>query len=193
MTSKTTKETTAPKTGKAKSGELTPLLQQYQQIKSEHPEHVLFFRCGDFYEMFFEDARTCSEVLGITLTSRGTDTEGMPVPLAGVPYHSVDGYLARMIRAGFRVPCVSRRKTRKTPKALYAAKSCVLLPRAPCWKKSLLTDKANNYLVALVALNSDSEDENLRWVWRRWTSPPVNSWCASSRERVHAATALQSW
>ncbi|MFA9478013.1 DNA mismatch repair protein MutS [Phycisphaerales bacterium AB-hyl4] len=77
---------------------LTPAMQQYQRFKQQHPHCVLFFRMGDFYEMFHDDAKLAHKVLGVTLTQR---TEG--VPMAGVPYHSVEGYLRRMIQAGHRV------------------------------------------------------------------------------------------
>lgn len=151
----------AKETGKTKAGgELTPLLRQYQQIKAEHPDHVLFFRCGDFYEMFFEDARTCAEVLGITLTSRGTDIDGQPVPLAGVPYHSVDGYLARMIRAGFRVAMCEQTENPKTAKGVVRREVVRVVTPGTVLEESLLTDKANNYLVALVAANPEAEDGN---------------------------------
>ena len=78
------------------------MLDQYAEIKAEHPDTVLFFRMGDFYEMFYEDAVAASEVLGITLTSRDKNSEN-PVPMAGVPWHSVEGYLQRMLRAGYKV------------------------------------------------------------------------------------------
>ena len=131
--------------------ELTPLLKQYQQIKGEHPDHVLFFRCGDFYEMFFDDARLCAEVLGITLTSRGTDTQGQPVPLSGVPYHSVDGYLARMIRAGYRVAMCEQTENPKTAKGVVRREVVRVVTPGTVLEESLLTDKANNYLVAIIA------------------------------------------
>ena len=78
------------------------MLDQYAEIKAEHPDTVLFFRMGDFYEMFYEDAVAASEVLGITLTSRDKNSEN-PVPMAGFPWHSVEGYLQRMLRAGYKV------------------------------------------------------------------------------------------
>ncbi|MBA2669527.1 MAG: hypothetical protein H0U67_04065, partial [Gemmatimonadetes bacterium] len=132
------------------SGELSPLLRQFQQIKGQHPEHVLFFRCGDFYEMFFDDARTCSEVLGITLTSRGTDTRGEPVPLAGIPYHSVEGYLARMIRAGYRVAICEQTESPKTAKGVIRREVVRVVTPGTVLEDNLLDNKANNYLVALV-------------------------------------------
>src|SRR4026208_1651584 len=76
----------------------TPAMRQYARFKTQHPECVLFFRMGDFYVMFDDDALTCHKVLGLTLTQR---TAG--IPMAGVPYHSVEGYLRKMIEAGYRV------------------------------------------------------------------------------------------
>jgi DNA mismatch repair protein MutS len=77
----------------------TPMMQQYLRIKAEHPSTLLFYRMGDFYELFYDDAARASRLLGITLTKRGTSA-GEPIPMAGVPVHSVEQYLARLIRAG---------------------------------------------------------------------------------------------
>ena len=77
----------------------TPVMQQYLRIKAQHPDSLLFYRMGDFYELFFEDARKAARLLDITLTARG-QSGGQPIPMAGVPYHSVEGYLARLIRKG---------------------------------------------------------------------------------------------
>src|SRR2546426_9432205 len=81
--------------------ESTPMLDQYRRLKAEHPGTILFFRMGDFYETFGEDALVASRVLGIALTSR--DKKGDPLPLAGVPYHSVEGYLKRLVQQGYSV------------------------------------------------------------------------------------------
>ncbi|MES1204090.1 MAG: DNA mismatch repair protein MutS, partial [Pseudomonadota bacterium] len=81
---------------------VTPFMAQYLAAKAEYPEALLFFRMGDFYELFFEDAEKAAAALGITLTKRGQH-KGDPIKMAGVPVHAVDGYLARLIRAGFRV------------------------------------------------------------------------------------------
>jgi DNA mismatch repair protein MutS len=80
----------------------TPMMQQYLRIKAEHPDTLLFYRMGDFYELFYEDARRAAELLDITLTSRG-QSAGAPIPMCGVPYHSADGYLARLVRQGVAV------------------------------------------------------------------------------------------
>ena len=82
--------------------ELSPMMQQYLEIKKQHKDEILFYRIGDFYEMFFDDARTASSVLDIVLTSRSKDSE-YQIPMAGVPFHAVDSYLARLVAAGYRV------------------------------------------------------------------------------------------
>ena len=78
---------------------ITPLMRQYHSIKRQHPDAILFFRMGDFYETFYEDAKIASKVLSIALTSRDKD-KGRPVPLAGFPHHAIDTYLAKFIKAG---------------------------------------------------------------------------------------------
>ena len=81
----------------------TPAMQQYHRMKAEHPDALLFFRMGDFYEMFFEDAVVAAKALEIALTSRSKDRDGSPVPMCGVPYHAASTYIARLVRQGFRV------------------------------------------------------------------------------------------
>ena len=80
----------------------TPMMQQYLSIKAQHQDHLLFYRMGDFYELFHDDAKRAAELLDITLTARG-QSAGAPIPMAGVPYHSVDGYLARLVELGVSV------------------------------------------------------------------------------------------
>jgi DNA mismatch repair protein MutS len=77
----------------------TPMMQQYLRIKADYPDMLVFYRMGDFYELFFDDAEKASRVLGITLTARGK-SEGNPIKMAGVPFHSLDGYLAKLVKLG---------------------------------------------------------------------------------------------
>ena len=77
----------------------TPMMRQYLGIKAEHPHTLLFYRMGDFYELFFDDAEKASRLLGITLTQRGT-SNGNPIKMAGVPYHSAEQYLAKLVKLG---------------------------------------------------------------------------------------------
>lgn len=82
--------------------ELTPLMRQYQQIKERYRDSILFFRLGDFYEMFFEDAQIASKILGITLTSRDKSKDN-PIPMCGIPYFSADSYIEKLIKAGYKI------------------------------------------------------------------------------------------
>ena len=77
----------------------TPMMQQYLKIKGQHPNELVFYRMGDFYELFYEDAKKAAELMDITLTARG-QSGGNPIPMAGIPYHSSEGYIARLVRAG---------------------------------------------------------------------------------------------
>lgn len=101
---------------KAKPKGPTPFIAQYLSIKAQHPEALLFFRMGDFYELFFEDAGLAADILDITLTARG-EYEGKPIPMAGVPYHAAEGYLARLIKAGCRVAICEQTETPAEAKA----------------------------------------------------------------------------
>jgi DNA mismatch repair protein MutS len=77
----------------------TPMMQQYLRIKAQHPHELVFYRMGDFYELFFDDAKKAAELLDVTLTARGK-SNGEPIPMAGIPFHAADGYLAKLVRAG---------------------------------------------------------------------------------------------
>src|SRR5690348_18279277 len=89
----------------------TPLMQQYQSIKTRYPHALLLFRLGDFYELFYEDAILASREWQITLTWRNRE-KGQPIPMCGVPYHAAEGYLARLIRAGFKSAICDRMEQR---------------------------------------------------------------------------------
>ena len=100
--------------------ELTPMMKQYLEIKRDNPDSILFFRLGDFYEMFADDARLASKELDLTLTSRDKDPNKAPedkVPMCGVPYHASDAYIARLVAKGYRWPSASRWRIRPRPRA----------------------------------------------------------------------------
>src|SRR5215468_10562887 len=85
------------------SAPVTPAMRQYLDAKGQHRDAILLFRMGDFYEMFYEDALVAARALEITLTSRSKDANGGGIPMCGVPFHAVDGYIARLVKRGFRV------------------------------------------------------------------------------------------
>jgi DNA mismatch repair protein MutS len=97
--------------------QLTPMMQQYMQIKEQYKDALLFFRLGDFYELFFEDAITASRELEITLTGRDCGLEER-APMCGVPYHSVEGYIARLIDKGYKVAICEQVQDPKEAKGL---------------------------------------------------------------------------
>jgi DNA mismatch repair protein MutS len=97
--------------------DMTPMLKQYLMIKGEHPDAILFFRLGDFYEMFFDDAKAASRILGITLTSRGS-YNGQKVPMCGVPHHSSRSYIAKLIENGWKVAICEQTEDPKVSKGI---------------------------------------------------------------------------
>jgi len=96
---------------------LTPMMQQYFDIKEQYNDCILFYRLGDFYEMFYDDALTASKELGITLTGKNCGQEER-APMCGVPFHSCDSYINKLVSNGYKVPSVSRWKTLKPVKGL---------------------------------------------------------------------------
>jgi DNA mismatch repair protein MutS len=137
----------------------TPAMQQYRKLKAEYPDAILFFRMGDFYEMFYDDARIASKVLGLALTSR-TKGEGA-VPMAGVPYHAVDSYLAKMIRAGYRVAICEQVEDPALAKGLVKRDISRLVTPGTLTDDAMLEGKENNFLAAV---HLDGARAGLAWV-----------------------------
>jgi|OM-RGC.v1.000239624 DNA mismatch repair protein MutS len=138
--------------GAALSG-LSPMLTQFFRVKQEHPDCLLFYRMGDFYEMFFEDAVVAAQALDITLTRRGQH-QGEPIPMCGVPHHAAEGYLARLIRQGHRVAVCEQiedpaeAKKRGGKSVVRRAVVRIVTP-GTLTEDSLLDARRNNYLAAL--------------------------------------------
>ncbi|MBW7997228.1 MAG: DNA mismatch repair protein MutS, partial [Candidatus Glassbacteria bacterium] len=129
------------------SGE-TPLMEQYHRIKAEHEDEILLFRMGDFYEMFCEDARIGAQVLGLTLTSRNNGAAGR-VPLAGVPVKAVDGYIAKLVRAGYKVAVCEQVEDPKKAKTIVKRAVTEVLTPGTVLSENLLESRQNNYLAAI--------------------------------------------
>jgi len=126
--------------------DLTPMMKQYQEVKRRFPGKLVFFRLGDFYEMFFEDAVTASRELEITLTSRNKDKNGAPIPMCGVPHHSVDGYIARLMKKGHKIAICEQVESAKTSKKLVRREVTRVLTPGTVIEEMLLEPKDNNYL-----------------------------------------------
>lgn len=132
--------------------QLTPMMRQYQQMKAENPDALLFFRLGDFYEMFFDDARTAARELDITLTSReGGGKER--IPMCGVPHHAVENYIARLIEKGYRVAICEQIEDPKTAKGLVKRDIIRIISPGTLLEDNYLPDNRSNYLAALFCSN----------------------------------------
>ena len=127
----------------------TPMMEQYLSIKAKHQDSILFFRMGDFYELFFDDAKTASEVLGLTLTSRAHGKKSAGVPLAGFPHYSLDTYLSKMIKAGFRVAICEQLEDPKATKTIVKRDVTEIITPGTVLADDLLDSKRNNFLCSL--------------------------------------------
>ncbi len=136
------------------SAKLTPMVQQYLEIKNEYQDCLLFFRLGDFYEMFFEDAIVASRELEIVLTSRG-DNSPERIPMCGVPYHSVSGYLAKLLAKGYKVAICEQMEDPKTAKTIVKRAVVRVVTPGTIIEDQLLKDTVNNYLAAMVRIGPD--------------------------------------
>jgi len=142
-------------TAKEKPAEaLTPMMAQYYKIKEDHPDCLLFYRMGDFYEMFMEDAVTASAALDIALTKRGK-SDGTDIPMCGVPWHSHESYLARLIKKGFKVAICEQTETpteakkRGGYKALVNREVIRIVTQGTLTEETLLENNSNNYLLSI--------------------------------------------
>ncbi len=126
----------------------TPLMQQYLAIKAQHQDAILFFRMGDFYEMFYDDAKVASEVLGLTLTSR-SHGKAARVPLAGFPYHALDTYLTKMVKAGHRVAICEQTEDAKLAKIVVKRDVTEVVTPGTALSDHLLDSHRNNFLLAV--------------------------------------------
>ena len=126
----------------------TPLMKQYNEIKAKHPQALLLFRVGDFYETFGEDAITTSKVLGIILTKRGAGSSS-EIELAGFPHHSLDSYLPKLVRAGFRVAICDQLEDPKMTKTIVKRGVTELVTPGIAFSDKILDGHKNNFLCAI--------------------------------------------
>src|SRR5687767_1073997 len=157
-----------PSRAPADAASLSPAMRQYQQFKSQYPGYVLFFRMGDFYEMFWDDAQLAHKTLGVALTSRsrgGVDADDA-IPMAGVPFHAVEGYLRRMIAAGHKVAICEQAEDAALAKGLVKREVVRLMTPGTLTDDPLLDGRADNFLagVAFNVTKADGFRAALAWV-----------------------------
>ena len=142
----------------------TPMMKQYEEAKAVAPDALLLFRMGDFYELFFDDAKIAARTLGLTLTSRDKNGDD-PVAMAGFPYHQLDNYLAKLIRAGLRVAICEQVEDPKTAKGLVKRQVTQVVSPGTVTDQALLDPTQLNYLAALVPPQWSATNEwGLAWV-----------------------------
>ncbi|HUC97091.1 MAG TPA: hypothetical protein VMR88_01355, partial [Candidatus Polarisedimenticolaceae bacterium] len=134
------------------SAKITPMMQQYLQIKERYRDAILFFRLGDFYEMFFEDAQTASRILDIALTSRHKSEES-PVPLCGVPYHAAEPYIQKLLDAGHKVAVCEQIEDPKTAKGVVQREVVRVITPGTITAAEALDARGNNFLIAVCQEN----------------------------------------
>jgi DNA mismatch repair protein MutS len=139
----------------------TPAMKQYRQFKEQYPDYILLFRMGDFYELFYEDAKIVSRELGLALTSRNKGPDA--IPLAGLPYHALDGYLARLIRAGHRVAICEQVEDAAQAKGVVRREVVRLVTPGTLTDETLLEQREGNYLAAIFHAGRDG-NAGLAWV-----------------------------
>ena len=129
----------------------TPMMRQYHDMKRQNPDTLLFFRLGDFYEMFYDDAVLASRELDITLTSRNTDSGGSPIPMCGVPHHSVQTYLGRLINRGHRVALCEQVENAQPGKGIVRREVTRIVTPGTVIEEGALDSKKNNFISSLLA------------------------------------------
>ena len=137
----------------AESSPHTPMMQQYLRIKAEHPNDIVFYRMGDFYELFFDDAKQASQLLDITLTARGK-TNGNPIPMCGVPYHAAENYIAKLVKQGLSVAICEQIGDPETSKGPVERAVMRVLTPGTLTDEALLDDRADNLLAAITQRDS---------------------------------------
>src|ERR1700733_12773863 len=144
----------------------TPMMQQYLRIKADHPGTLVFYRMGDFYELFFDDAEKAARLLDLTLTQRGASA-GNPIKMAGVPHHAVEQYLAKLVKLGESVAICEQIGDPATSKGPVERKVMRVVTPGTLTDAALLSDKSDNYLLAVCATTSARKQTpvyGLAWV-----------------------------
>lgn len=139
---------------------LSPMMSFYVKLKEQYTDAIVFFRLGDFYEMFFEDAITASEVLDLTLTGRDCGLEER-APMCGIPYHSAEGYIQKLVNSGYKVAICEQIGDPATSKGLVERDVVRVITAGTVIEDNLLDEKKNNYLASIAG---DGNNFAVAWV-----------------------------
>src|SRR6056297_1348329 len=172
----------------------TPLMQQYLRIKADYPEILLFFRMGDFYELFYDDAKRAARLLDITLTTRGKSA-GEAIPMAGVPYHAVDSYLARLIKKGESIAICEQIGDPDASKGPVERKVVRILTPGTVTEEALMEDRQDRLLAAILPATTARSRFGLAWLdlaggRLRFCEPESGAELAAELERLRPVEIL---
>ena len=142
--------------------ELTPMMKQFREIKAQYPDALLLFRCGDFYETYCEDATRAAQILNITLTHRNNNGGNVSTEMAGFPFHALDTYLPKLVRAGLRVAICDQLEDPKLTKKLVKRGVTELVTPGVSYSDTTLEQKENNYVACIHFANGKSTISNLK-------------------------------
>ena len=131
-----------------KMSDPTPMMKQYLEIKNDYPDTILFFRIGDFYEMFYNDAKTASRVLDLVLTGKDCGLESR-APMCGIPFHAADSYIARLVSHGYKVAVCEQTEDPATAKGLVRREVIRVVTPGTVIESSMLDETRNNYLAVI--------------------------------------------
>lgn len=174
---------------------LTPMMERYLEVRGQNPGAILFFRMGDFYELFYEDAVTAAKVLGLTLTSRDKASSN-PVPMAGFPYHQLENYLRKLIQAGFRVSVCDQVEDPRQAKGLVRREVTRVVTPGTITDEALLDPREATYLAALATQSGPNTVWGLAWMevstGRFWTTELSDRELLEELARIRPAECLIS-
>ncbi len=146
---------------------LTPMMERYLEVKAQNPGSILLFRMGDFYELFYEDAKLAARILGLTLTSRDKSSDN-PVPMAGFPYHALDNYLQKLIQAGCRAAICEQVEDPKLAKGLVKREVTQIVTPGTLTDEALLDPRRAIFWPRCFPVSR-------ALAWRGWNSRPASS------------------
>ena len=168
------------------NGAHTPMMQQYLRIKAEFPHMLLFYRMGDFYELFFDDARRAAELIDITLTARGK-SGGEPIPMAGVPYHSVETYLSKIVRRGESVALCEQIGDPKTSTGPVERQVVRIITPGTLTDEALLNSRSDNILAAIhIAKSGPNITPRIGLAWMDLSAGRFSVTELESRDQLHS-------
>ncbi len=147
----------------------TPMMQQYLRIKAEHPDNLVFYRMGDFYELFFDDAKKAAQILDITLTRRG-QSAGEPIPMAGIPYHAAESYIARLLKQGESVVMCEQIGDPAKSKGPVERKVVRIITPATVTDEALLEERKDNILMAVAPPENTKQHNGYGLAWLNLSS-----------------------